>query len=377
MISLRAGSIRRRLTVQLVGSAALLAAILYLVVQDFARDLAQQAQDSILVASVTSILDAASVRAGEISVDIPYTALSMLGTLSDDRVFYTVKIGEAVLTGYDDLPVSKTDFDASGQRFSTTEYRGEDVRFVTGTRQLSVEGRTERMLVTVAQTRDRQQAILAQITRTSLLMGLGFFVIAAILALLAAQSAVRPVNRLAEIVSRRGPDDLRPVTAPVPDEMLPLVSSLNSFISRLQTSLTRSEEFIAEAAHRVRTPLATVRTQAEVALRRVERPENRASLKDMIRAIDESSRAAGQLLDHAMVSLRADQLAQAEVEIPALIQEVVDRLGPVAELKDIDLTVDDLPKLSANGDRILLQNAVSNILDNAIKYSPRESAIHI
>jgi len=377
MISLRTGSIRRRLTLQLVGSAALLAAILYLVVQNFARDLAQQAQDSILVASVTSILDAASVRAGEISVDIPYTALSMLGTLSDDRVFYTVKIGDAVLTGYDDLPVSKSGFNANGQRFATTPYRGEEVRFVTGTRNLSVEGQTERMFVTVAQTRDRQQAILAQITRTSLLMGLGFFVIAAILALLAAQSAVRPVNRLAESVSRRGPDDLRPVTAPVPDEMLPLVSSLNSFIARLQTSLTRSEEFIAEAAHRVRTPLATVRTQAEVALRRVERPENRASLKDMIRAIDESSRAAGQLLDHAMVSLRADQLAQAEVEIPALIHEVVDRLGPVAELKDIDLTVDVLPALSANGDRILLQNAVSNILDNAIKYSPRDSAIRI
>ena len=77
--------------------------------------------------------------------------------------------------------------------------------------------------------------------------------------------------------------------------MAPLVRSLNSLMGRLQKSLSQSEHFIAEAAHRVRTPLAIVRTQAEITLRRVEKEENRKSVREMIRAIDESSRTAGQL----------------------------------------------------------------------------------
>lgn len=72
----------------------------------------------------------------------------------------------------------------------------------------------------------------------------------------------------------------------------------------------RSEDFIAEAAHRVRTPLAVVRTKAEVAARRSTDPGTRQALKDMIRAIDDSSRTAGQLLDHAMVTFRLDHLMQ-------------------------------------------------------------------
>ncbi|MEX0302874.1 MAG: sensor histidine kinase, partial [Leisingera sp.] len=178
-------------------------------------------------------------------------------------------------------------------------------------------------------------------------------------------------------ISRRGPKDLRPVTRPVPSEMSPLVSSLNSFISRLQTSLSRSEDFIAEAAHRVRTPLATVRTQAETTLMRVEREDNRASLREMIRAIDESSRAAGQLLDHAMVSFRTDSLELEDVNLTELACDLAERLQPVAELKDIALHFEGQSAVSIMGDAILLQNAVRNILDNAIKYSSRDSDIWV
>ena len=144
---------------------------------------------------------------------------------------------------------------------------------------------------------------------------------------------------------------------------------------RLEKSLTRSEDFITEAAHRVRTPLTVVRTQAEITLRQIDKPRNRKNLKEIIRAIDESSRAAGQLLDHAMVTFRADNLALEKVNICQLINDTVDRLSPLADLRDISLEVELLHHASVLGDPILLQNALYNIIDNAIKYSPIDSKV--
>lgn len=370
------GSIRRRLTIQLVGSAAVLAALLFLIVQTFTRDLAEETHDRILLASATSIMDAVLVRAGEVSVDLPYAALSMLSNVSDDRVFYRVMLGTETLTGYDDLPVPEPGPRETRARFDTLVYKSESVRMVTTVRWLSRNGVFTPLIISVAQTRTGQTERLAALTRTALLIGAGFFAVAVLLAVWAAQSSIRPLRELAGMVSRRGPTDLRPVTRPVPAEMAPLVRSLNSFIDRLSLSLSRSEDFIAEAAHRVRTPLATVRSQAENTLHRVERPENRTALREMIRAIDESSRSAGQMLDHAMVTFRADSLAQDALDLQGLMAETCDRLGPTADLKDIAIQRElGTEPVAFTGDGILLQAALQNILDNAIKYSPDDSNI--
>jgi len=300
----------------------------------------------------------------------------MLGTVGDERVFYRVTADGAFLTGYEDLPDAAS-FDADGRGVLTAPYKGEDVRIVSASRQLSVDGHPVEVRGSLAQTRAGHAATLAAILKRAILIGLGFFTVAVLLAVLTAQSTIRPIQNLAASVSRRGPKDLRPVVAPVPAEMVSLVTSLNRFIERLSTSLTRSEDFIAEAAHRVRTPLATVRTQAEIALRKAKRPEDRTSLKDMIRAIDESSRAAGQMLDHAMVTFRADQLDQVPVSLVNLVEDLVERLRAVAELKDIELTVEHAEPVSLAVDPILVQNAVRNILDNAIKYSPEEQSVTV
>jgi len=180
---------------------------------------------------------------------------------------------------------------------------------------------------------------LARISRISLSVGFGFFALSAIMALVIARSTIRPLQRLTESVSRRGPSDLRPVAAPVPSEMAPLVVSLNNLMERLKKSLSRSEDFIAEAAHRVRTPLAVVRTQAEITLRRVEKEENRRAVREMIRAIDEGSRTAGQLLDHAMVTFRTDNLYSETIQLHDLISETVERLQPVSDLKEIPINI--------------------------------------
>lgn len=371
------GSIRRRLLLQLVGSAALLAALLFLAVLGFVRNVAEESHDRILLASATSILDSVSVQSGEVTADIPYAALSMLGNVSDDRVFYRIVSTGGVLTGYADLPAGAQSVQPGQPLFETATYKGETVRAVTLSRRLSVKGVPVPVEVSVAQTRSGQEVLLEQLSWSALYIGLGFFVLASGLAFWSAQSSITPLRSLTGAISRRGPKDLRPVTRPVPSEMSPLVSSLNSFISRLQTSLSRSEDFIAEAAHRVRTPLATVRTQAETTLMRVEREDNRASLREMIRAIDESSRAAGQLLDHAMVSFRTDSLELEDVNLTELACDLAERLQPVAELKDIALHFEGQSAVSIMGDAILLQNAVRNILDNAIKYSSRDSDIWV
>lgn len=368
-------SIRRRLTLQLLTGAAVMTVILFFIVYTFARDIGAESQDRILAASAASILDATSVQSGEVRVDIPYSAFTMLDNANDDRVFYRITQDGEGLTGYDDLPAARQG--GTGAAFDTVSFRGEELRVATASRRLSVGGQPVRIAVTVGQTRDAQADVLARILRMTTVLGLSFFAASALLAVLAGQSAANSLSRLAGSVSRRGPQDLRPVVAEVPREMRPLVASLNSLIARLSGALNRTEDFIAEAAHRVRTPLATVRAHAENTLRRVDKEENRAALREMIRAIDESSRAAGQLLDHAMVSLRADQLELSPVDLGALVAELVDRLRPVAELKDMDLRFRAQEGLEVMGDAILIQNAVRNILDNALKYAPSESPIEV
>ncbi|SFR40586.1 sensor histidine kinase [Litoreibacter janthinus] len=371
-------SIRRRLFYQLAAVAAVLSLAFVLVVRGVASRAAEGTQDDILAASATAIADSLSSEQGEVTLELPYSALSMLGTINEDRVFYRVTVEGETLTGYADLPVTNVPTRLDAPAFSTEIYRSDEVRLASILRRVSNTATGSSVVVTVAQTRSGLEAISRRITVTATGVGLLFFLLATTLSLLAANSALRPLRRMTGAVARRGPSDLRPVTGDTPAELAPLVRALNSFMERLRTSLSRTEDLITEAAHRVRTPLATVRAQAEVTHRKLNKPEHRQAIRDMIRAIDESSRSAGQILDHAMVTFRADSLARDPLDLAALISETCDRLAPTADLKDIAL-LRDLPDdpVPFKGDGIMLQAALHNILDNAIKYSPEDSDITV
>ncbi len=360
----------------LIGGAAVLAVLFFVVLRAYAQQIAQQSQDRILEASVTSILDASAIRGGEVEVDLPYAAFAMLETASDDRVFYSIHQGSELLTGNEGLaggPLAQT----SQPDFTTLDFRGNEVRRVSLTQLFPASPQPILLTASVAQTRDDLSKTSRAISTNAALLGGAFFVLASVMALWTSSATIRPLSVLATSVGRRGPSDLRPVTRDVPTELAPLVSALNSLMMRLNQSLTQSETFIAEAAHRVRTPLAPVRSHAESTLQRVEKDENRQAMRSMIRAIDESSRAAGQLLDHAMVTFRADSLEKRDIDLVAICRETVDRLQPVAEMKDLELTLNDAGPVHIMGDPILIQSAVRNLLDNALKYAPPETAIRV
>ncbi len=368
------GSLRNRLVIILTGGAAFLAVILYVAVRLLAAQVAQQGQDNILNASMSSVLDTAVLRDGRVALDFPYSALSMLTTDADDRVYYAIYEEENLLSGYQWL-VSPSADASDGTRFESMAFEGDQLRVATGARTLIGPNGPRRVFVSIAQTQDALSETLNASTRNVALLGVGFFLMSSAVAIWAASTTSGQMRKLATSVTRRGPQDLSPVSKPVPTEMAPLVGSLNTFMSRLDQTLTRSEDFIAEAAHRIRTPLATVRSHAEATLQRVDREENRKSLQAMVRAIDESSRAAGQLLDHAMVTFRAENLERNEVDLAALLDELVIRMTPAAEMNDITLTTElDRPAV-LQGDAILLQNAFRNLIDNALKYAPNETEI--
>ncbi|MEP3346596.1 MAG: sensor histidine kinase N-terminal domain-containing protein [Litoreibacter sp.] len=374
----RPASIRKRLFYQLAAVAAVLSLAFVLVVRGVASRAAEGTQDDILAASATAIADSLTSEQGEVTLELPYSALSMLGTINEDRVFYRITVNDGTLTGYADLPANNLPTRLDTPVFSTEVYRGDEVRLTSILRRVSNTAAGSQVVVTVAQTRSGLAAISRRITITATGVGLLFFLLATTLSLLAANSALRPLNRMTGTVARRGPSDLRPVTGEAPTELTPLVDALNSFMARLRSSLSRTEDLITEAAHRVRTPLATVRTQAEVTHRKLNKPEHKQAIRDMIRAIDESSRSAGQILDHAMVTFRADSLALDPLDLATLVTETCDRLSPTAELKDIALLMEqpDGP-VPFKGDGIMLQAALHNILDNAIKYSPEDSDISV
>jgi two-component system sensor histidine kinase TctE len=370
------GSLRNRLVVILTGGAALLAIVLFLFVRGYAAVIAQQGQDNILSASVSSILGTAVMREGNVELDFPYASLAMLSTPADDRVFYAIYADGALLSGYEDLEVPQLKAGDEGS-FVSLAYDGAQIRVATATRTLIGADAPRQVSVSVAQTQDALSDTLNQISRNVAVFGAGFFALATALSLWATSTTIGQLRRLTTSVTRRGPQDLSPFSKPVPSEMAPLVGSLNTLMLRLDQSLKQSENFIAEAAHRVRTPLATVRSHAEATLQRVQNIENRNALRAMVRAIDESSRAAGQLLDHAMVTFRAENLSREVVDLVALLGDLVQRMTPIAEMRDVTLKLDPCQPVQLLGDPILLQNAFSNLIDNALKYAPPDTAIVI
>ncbi len=370
-------SISQRLTVLLAVIAAVLAILSWWMVTSFAREAAERTQDNVLVASATTIAEALRSEQGTILLELPYSAFAMLDAIGEDRVFYRVAAGGETLTGYDDLVPVNPPQRPGEVAVRTLSFRGDMVRMVTVQRTVLAGQQPVPVLVTVAQTRTGVEAIGTGLSRTAAVLSFAFFLLAVGLGAVAATSSLQPLNSFAQAVTRRGPSDLRPLRRTVPEELSPLLVALNRLMERLGQSIRRSEEFIAEAAHRVRTPLATVRAQAELALHTVEKDKEKEMLRRMIRAVDESSRSASQLLDHATVSFRADALAQDHVDLAELAGKVTEGLEPTAEMKDIGLHLNASGPADVRGDAILLESALRNVLDNSVKYSPAETDVTI
>jgi two-component system sensor histidine kinase QseC len=190
---------------------------------------------------------------------------------------------------------------------------------------------------------------------------------------------LRPLQALVGQVVARRPDNLAPlevVAAPV--EVGPLVEGLNQLFDRVRVSLESERRFTADAAHELRTPLAAIKTQAQVARAATAEVERRHALDNVLVGCDRAAHLVEQLLTLARLEPGSAALKQPErCDLYALARAAVAALAPAAVDKDIDLQLAEADALHVSGEPALLAILLRNLIDNAIRYSPRHSVVQV
>jgi two-component system OmpR family sensor kinase len=186
-----------------------------------------------------------------------------------------------------------------------------------------------------------------------------------------------PLTGLARSVAVRGPGALEPLPkASVPDEVRPLVASLNDLLARLGRALDRERAFIGDAAHELRTPLAAVTLQLQVLERVPEGPERGEALARLKAGIERSARLVQQLLQLARQDAAAADRPMTKVDLAAVAREVVVEQAPQAQARGIDLGLDASPA-ELDGDAEGLRVALGNLVDNAVHYTPAGGKVDV
>ena len=371
-------SLRRRLFIRLLGVLAVLSGCLFLFVDAYARRAADAAFDRLLAASALSIADTVRVQDGRFLVDLPYSSLSILAQGGGeeqgggrDRLFYRIVAPDgSPVTGYDDLPVTAKSGASVRPQFADATYRDARVRVATLDRFVAQPGLAGWVTIAVAQTREERQALARDILANAFLPIVFAMMAVAALVWFGIRQALAPLGLLERALRDRHARDLSPIAMPPPQEVSQLVHAINQLMDRLKANLDTMQTFLADAAHQIRTPLASLRLQAELAADEDDPAALRRIAQRVHRNAVEASQLTSQLLNHAMVMHRSEALNPEDVDVGALLEQVIQRARPVAGETPIRLEVDPAAESGlVPGDAVSLREALTNLVDNAVKYA--------
>lgn len=369
-------SIRSRLLLHLgvVFVAGMIA--LYLAATSYARYAADSSFDRLLLGSAGSIAETLSITPGEIRADIPYSALDMLSAAPDDRVFYRVMGTDGrTVTGYPDLPIgpsSRSQADASKPvQFFDAPYRGETVRFVLVGREVRIAGQSGWVWVQLGQTRVARFMLARDLTIRALLPILVLTILAVGVAWVSIGRAMRPLQKVGRNLSIRNSSDLSPLLSPVPTEIAPLVGAVNTFMARLDNNIDVLRNFIATAAHQLRTPLTALLVQIKSA-ELAKGAARSASIDAASQSATRLARLVDQLLSDAMVTHRAEERHTNSFDLKKIIEQALHDTLPISGDADVRFTT-SLKSAPMIGDKVMFAEAIKNLVHNALMHGIPES----
>lgn len=304
----------------------------------------------------------------------------LLRSDEETRVYYQVlgQRGELV-AGDAELPVPLDEpAGSTAVRYRDEEMNDEPVRvaylWLSG-----AGGEDGGPLVQVAETLEKRSRLATEIIKGVILPQFVILPLAVGLVWLALARGIRPLAELQHRIRRRDHNDLSPIDERgVPEEVAPLVRSINDLLQRLDQSISAQRHFLADAAHQLKTPLAGLRTQAEIAEREIDRgQDDPLALKHTLQQIALGSQRAAHTVNQLLAMARAEDREQAlrreRVDLAALVRDTVRDFVPKAMDKRIDLGYEgpeDEREVSVDAQPVLLRELVRNLVDNALQYTP-------
>jgi two-component system sensor histidine kinase TctE len=234
------------------------------------------------------------------------------------------------------------------------------------------------VLVQLAETLDKRTELANQIVKGVILPEFIILPIALALVWFALSRGLLPLAELQQRIRRRQPGDLSPIDSrQVPEEITPLVGSLNDMLERLSQNIASQKRFIADAAHQMKTPLAGMRMQSELALRQTSAEEIHRSLMQLAKSSESATRLVNQLLALARAeNLTPEATPLMPIELTELAREAVQAWVQTSFANKIDLGFEQPGHaIMTRGNPTMLRELLNNLLDNALRYTPAGGSV--
>jgi len=324
---------------------------------------------------------ASEVRATDGGIIIRPGAVQLLRSDRRDNVYFALRdaAGE-VIAGDRDMPaviVTRGTPDTAVQSGTISE---QPVR-VASIHVPDPRRADMRITVQVAETLNKRHTLVESLRTPSVLLPQVVVMFGAILIVLYGFAfVVGPMRRLKESIDRRDSSDLAPLDpAEAPRELRSLIESINGLMARLSLSMDMQRRFIADAAHQLRTPLAGLRSQTELALGERDPATMQRTLERLAVGTERATALANRLLTLARAGTYV-RSKQVDVDLVALAKDAIAEHLPAANARAQDLGFEG-PRsgdpIVVHGDRILLRELVSNLIDNAVRYTPEGGLITV
>jgi two-component system sensor histidine kinase TctE len=367
----------------LIPLVALVAANAFSVYRN-ALDAADLAYDRSLLSTARALAERVSILDGKTVVNVPYVALDSFETDTLGRLYYKVSgVNGEFISGFEDLPdlpknVPRSDIYPALVHFFHANYHGQAVRIAALHQPVYDDQMRGIALIEVAETVDARRGLSRTILIDTLLRQAALLLAVALLVWVALRFVLHPLMELKAVVEEREPTDLSDFDATlVHKEIRPLVNAMNGYMARLQTLISSQKRFIADASHQLRTPLTVLKTQAELALRENDPVAMRQIVQSIAGTTDATVHLANRLLTLARTGHGIAEAEMSQISLREVLHQVCVELALPAVKKHIDLSLDAEQDVRIYGHSLLLHEMLSNLLDNALRYTPEHGQIAI
>jgi two-component system sensor histidine kinase TctE len=333
---------------------------------------AERAHDRALVEIARDVALHVRPENGKVVLDLPEEARRVLFSSAQGRIAFEVLAADGKRIAGEAIPAAPVALRGRAEKLYEAILSGDSVRVA----ELDRPG----VIVRVAETKEQRVALAREFLLSVLLPQVLLILIAGVVVWHGVVRGLAPLERLQRALGTRSHVDRSPVSAEgVPAEVRPLVSSINELLARLDRALTLQARFIADAAHQLKTPIAALRTQLEVALREQDPVRLREAVQASYPGLERLQRLASQLLSLARNEPEAaGRVKLAELDLNALGLEVATNWVPEALKRGIDLGFEaSAAPARVRGDAARLRELLDNLLDNAVRYTRERGRITV